>query len=121
MDHDITVYQGSTFKMMLTIRNPALALINLTGYIFSGQIRKTYSSSVVEASFEFEVQPQVGDTLGQVLCVVTAEESAGINVPGACGATRKITRMVYDIESQVGTEVTRWLQGVANISPEVTK
>jgi hypothetical protein len=121
MDYDITVYQGSTFKMMLTIKDPLDAPIDLTGYIFSGQIRKTYSSSVIEASFEFEVQTQSGATLGQVLCTITAEETAGINVSDACGQSRKITKMVYDIESQVGTEVTRWLQGVANISPEVTK
>ncbi len=121
MDFDISVQQGATFKMMLTIKDDNEDPIDLSGYVFRGQIRKTYSSEVVEAEFEFELQPQEDATLGQVLCTITAEETAGIDVPGACQNGRKIAKMIYDIESQVGDEVTRWLQGQALISPEVTK
>jgi len=121
MDFDISVQQGATFKMILTIKDPDENPIDLSGYLFRGQVRQTYSSEEIEAEFSFTVLPQEDATLGQVECVITAEESAGITVPGACNSTRKSVKMIYDIESQIADEVTRWLQGTAEISPEVTK
>lgn len=118
--YDISVKQGSTFSMMLTIKDPTEVPIDLTGYIFRGQIRKTYSDPVVQAVFEFEIQDQITDQ-GKVLCTLTAQQSAGISVDETESYTRKITKMIYDIESEIGDEVTRWLEGTANISPEVTR
>lgn len=121
MDYDITVKQGATFLLLMTIKDPALNPIDLTGLTFRGKIRATTSDPVVQANFTFVILTQSGATLGQVQASLTAVATAGIIVPKATSAHRKITTMIYDIESDNGAgEVVRWLQGAANISPEVT-
>lgn len=121
MDYDISVNQGATYTLLITIKDPSDNPIDLTGYEFRGQIRTTTSDPTVQATFEFEILTQSGGTLGQVYATLSATETAGIELPEQSNSHRKITKMVYDIESVNGTEVTRWLQGTANISPEVTR
>lgn len=120
-DFDIKVLQGATFSLGLTIKDSDENPIDLTGYSFRGQIRRTVSSANVEASFSFQVQNQLTET-GKVTCFISAEETAAIKVNQSPGAERRLTRMSYDIESEdeSGT-VVRWLQGVAEINPETTK
>lgn len=121
MDYDIDVKQGASYLLLMTIKDPALNPIDLTGLTFRGKIRATTSDPVVQANFTFNVLTQSGATLGQVQAILTPLATAGIIVPKATSAHRKITVMIYDIESDNGAgEVVRWLQGAANISPEVT-
>lgn len=121
MSYDITVNQGATYSLMITIKDPLGVAIDLTGHLFRGQIRSTYGSDKIQASFNFTLQPQAGLTLGKVLAQITADETAAIEVDPSCQASRKITKMIYDIESDLSGSVTRWLEGTAFISPEVTR
>lgn len=121
-EHDIEVKQGATFTLLVTILDPDDNPIDLTGYTFRGQIRKNTSDPVVQANFSFEILAQTGPTLGQLYAILTADETAGIQVPEVDKPHRKITTMIYDIESDNGAgDVVRWLQGKADISPEVTR
>lgn len=121
-EYDINVKQGATYALVLTIKDPNDDPIDLTGYEFRGQVRTSTSDPTVQANFEFEIQPQTGGTLGKVTATLTATETAGITLPENNRPTRKITTMIYDIESEtVDGEVTRWLEGAALISPEVTR
>lgn len=121
-EYDIDVKQGSTYQLLLTIKDPDDDPIDLTGYTFRGQIRTSTSDSTIQAAFSFNILTQSGGTLGQVEATLSATDTAGIELPENDRPTRKITKMIYDIESETGGgEVTRWLEGAANISPEVTK
>lgn len=120
-EYDINVKQGATFELLLTIKDPSDNPIDLTGYTFRGQIRTSTSDPTIQATFTFALGVQSGGTLGQVTATLTAAATAAIEVPENDKPTRKITKMIYDIESEIGSEVTRWLEGAAYISPEVTK
>jgi hypothetical protein len=119
--YDIKIDQGSTFSIGLTIRDSAGVPINLTGHSFRGQIRKTVSASKIEAEFSFDVQDQTANP-GRVTCYLSADDTEAIKVDQSPSAQRIITKMAYDIESETldGT-VVRWLEGIAEISPEATK
>jgi hypothetical protein len=119
--YNIKVSQGATFSLGLTIKDASNVAINLTGYTFRGQIRKTVSSEEIEAAFTFQIQDQVTNT-GEVTCLISATATAAIDVTPSGNAERKISKMCYDIESESPTGVVvRWLEGIADVSPEATK
>jgi hypothetical protein len=119
-DLEITIYQGASFKITMTIRDSLGVRIDLTDHTFRGKIKPTFSSAAV-ANFSFNVYDQtVPETMGMVDITLTATQTAAIPAQGQ-GIDRKLTSMVYDVESETSLgEVTRWLQGIAKISPEVT-
>ena len=119
--YNITILQGATFSLGITIKDSTGMAIDLTGHVFRGQVRRTVSSSEIETSFSFVIQNQITNK-GKVTCLISATDTAAITVTPSTGADRKITKMCYDIESEdTSGTVTRWLEGVAEISPEATR
>lgn len=118
--YTIKIKQGEDFKIRLLIRDESLNPIDLTGHVFSGQIRKTASGDDIQASFTFNLLDQIVDT-GKVEVLLSSASSSAIDVLPSPRAERTITFMAYDIESVFNGVTKRWLQGVAEISPEVTR
>lgn len=119
--YNISINQGATYRLLITIKDPDENPIDLTGFTFRGMVRATTSDSKVQATFTFDVKDQVTNT-GQVEAILTADQTAGIELPKQTNPHRKITTMVYDIESEnLAGEVIRWLEGSALVSPEVTR
>jgi hypothetical protein len=119
--YDMSISQGSDFTLGVTIKDSAGVPIDLTGHTFSGQIRKTASDSTIQASFSFTLLDQVTDT-GRVDIELPAAVSSALLLDKSKSASRKITTMTYDVESEDGSgKIVRWLEGLAKISPEVTK
>lgn len=121
-NYDILIEQGATFELTLTLKDINAVPINLTGLTFRGKIKQAFTDVAAVANFTFAVQDQNNPaTVGKVIVSLPATTTASI-VTSAKGTVRTNTIMVYDIESQnVSTGfVTRWLQGQAIISPEVT-
>lgn len=122
--YDIKIEQGATFDMVLTLRDAAGDVMDLTDHSFRGQVRKSYSDLTVQATFQFEVLDQTQPaTKGKVRVFIPAAQTTLIKVNKADSEKRTLTPYIYDIESQIptGSYVFRWLEGTANISPEVTK
>lgn len=117
---NIEIDQGSDFSMQITIKDSLGVEIDLTGHTFTGQIRKTIADTVVQASFTFNVLDQVANT-GKVDITLANAISSAIILPKQNKVTRTAVPMAYDIESEIGGTVTRWLEGTVNISPEVTR
>lgn len=118
--YDIYIKQGEDFDLMLEIRDSSDALIDLTDHIFRGQIRKTASEEDLITEFDFTVLDQVTDT-GKVQVHLSHTESSAIELKKSTSSKRTLTMMTYDIESEQGGKVTRWLEGVVTFSPEVTR
>lgn len=119
-NYNLTVQQGASFSLLLTIQN-ADGRLDLTGYVFRGQIRTVYPSPVVQANFSFNVLDQtVPLTKGQVVITIPASQTQTIDVSGIQKGQNYVD-MVYDVESQNGAEVIRWIQGTATILAEVTR
>ena len=119
--YNMNIDQGADFKLTLTIKDSTDTEVDLTGHTFRGQIRKTISNATVVASFTFNILDQVANT-GQVEVSLDAATSTAILIPKQDNTTRKAEKFAYDIESEDGAgTVVRWLEGVVNLSPEVTR
>jgi len=121
-EQDILIEQGASFSMFMTVRDESFQPIDISDYNFRGKIKKDFSDSVIQAEFSFVKLDQNNPaTKGKVEIVLTATQTANMQV-SAKGISRTIIKMVYDVESQTPSGfVTRWLQGIAKVSPEVTK
>lgn len=118
---DLEIEQGASFERVLTVRDSLNAPIILTGWVFRGQVRRTYSSEEILASFTCTVLDQVTDP-GKMTIRLTAAETSAIPVESAIGPNLREVRYLYDLEADAGGgTVYRILQGGAVISPEVTR
>lgn len=119
--HNILIEQGATFQLSLTMRDETGTAINLTGQSFRGWIKESFTDVAAIATFTCTLLDQSDPaTVGKVVISLSATITEGLPAQGK-GTVRTITKMVYDIESEDGDGVViRWLQGEANISPEVT-
>ena len=107
--HDISLKQGETWSKVLTFKDDSDVVINVTNDTFRGQVRKHHSSTDIQATFSFTITDGPN---GVVSWTLSATDSA------ACSSGN----LVYDLEwvKQNG-DVTRILEGIAEVSPEVTK
>ncbi len=117
--YNMEISQGSDFKLSLTIKDSTGTPVDITGHTFRGQIRKTASDAITQAIFSFNITDAVN---GMVDVKLAAADSSAISLSRSKNASRTITTMTYDIESEDGSgNVVRWLEGLVKFSPEVTK
>ena len=107
---NLFIDQGSTFSTSVNVKNDDETPFDLTNHTGpAAQIRKSYSSSTAT---DFTVSIADPPSNGQIDCQLTATQTA---VP-----SKKV--YVYDVEvtSDTGT-VTRVIEGIITINPNVTK
>ena len=106
---NIIVDQGTDFSTSITVTDDAGAVVDLTGYTGSGQIRKHYDSST-STTFALVFGSPRSDgvvtlTLGRT---VTANLESG--------------RYVYDVElTSAANTRSRLIEGMVTVTPEVTR
>lgn len=115
---DIPIDQGADFIEELQICDEDLTPIDITGYAFSGQIRRFASDDEKKADFVCTI---VDPTHGKVRFTLLGADSSLFVLDKSTQACRTITRWTYDYE-MVDTSLVpyRLKEGVALISPEVT-
>lgn len=118
---DFLIEQGSTFQRIITIKDSALAPVNLTGWTITGKIRPDPTSATVLETFNVTLANQATSP-GQFTVLLSATETSAIAVNAALAARAEPTPYYYDIEALKADGTTdRVLQGRALISPEVTR
>lgn len=118
----LPIKQGSTLEQSVTFAENAdgSSPIDLTGWTFRGQLRKTYSATDKIVDLTFETNAPATD--GVLWIKLTAAQTAAIEVDAASTYRKKMTNYVYDIEAvKVDGSVDRILEGTAEISPEATR
>jgi hypothetical protein len=116
--HRIVIEQGATFSMELTLKDADGAVIDLTGCAGRGQLRATPTATAKLADFDVTFPTPA---TGQVLVEMAANVTKDISVE-ATNADREPTLCAYDIEIVYPSgRVDRIMEGVAAISPEVTR
>ena len=102
--------QGSTFSKQITVyETDGTTIQNLTGYTVSSQLRKNYTSTAYTTILSTIQTPATG---GVIVMSLTAVETAAL----------KSGRYVYDLQIKHSDEtVTRIIEGLITIRPEVTK
>lgn len=117
---DLTIEQGSTFSIRLTLKYANNVPIDLTGAVMVGQIREFPGSLALLATFTCTIVSP-GNS-GIALIEMTDAVTASIPVTVEQYPARRSQVYCYDIQAQFldGT-VKRILEGAVNFSPEVTK
>lgn len=101
--------QGSTFSKSITVyETDGTTIQNLTGYTIASQLRKNYTSTAFTTINATNNSP----TNGIIIMSLTAAQTAAL----------KSGRYVYDLQiTAADGTVTRVIEGVITIRPEVTK
>jgi uncharacterized membrane protein YkoI len=106
---ELFIEQGADFSTSITLDDADNQNFDLTGYQAKSQIKKSYYSSNAAAQFTITIPTPVNGVLNMSLSSSnTANISAG--------------RYVYDVViKNSSNNVTRVLEGIVNIVPQVTK
>jgi len=106
---ELTVDQGSTFESTIDLVSDDGAVINVAGYVFTGQLRKSYYSANATANLTLTI---LNAANGNVKVSISAANTANI----------KAGRYLYDIKmTDTSNTVTRLVEGVITITPQVTR
>lgn len=108
---DLTLRQGEDFYRLLTIKDSDGNAVDITGYSFAAQIRKNFHDSSAYLSFSFNISDAVN---GQVEMTLAKELSSAKTINSKL-------RYKYDLEMNDTSRVTRIMEGIILITPEVTK
>lgn len=104
---NLIIDQGSTYSTILNLTDDDDAVINLTGYVGTAQIRKHYTSSA-NTPFTVTISPLDGT----VALSLTANQTSNL-VAG---------RYVYDVElTNASGIVSRVVEGIVTVTPQVTR
>lgn len=106
---ELTLDQGTTFETSVALTNDDQTAINITGYQFASQIRKSYYSTNAVASLTVTV---VDAANGNVKLSMTSANTANV----------KAGRYLYDLlMTDTGGVKTRVIEGVITVTPQVTR
>ena len=107
---NLIIDQGANFSSDVTVKDANGNAFDLTGYTTQAKMAKGYSSTRTRTNFTCTI---AGDaTTGVVALTLTATQTTALDDG----------RYVYDLEiEQTGTgNVTRVIEGVVNVRPNVT-
>lgn len=102
---NLVIDQGSTYSVSISIFDAEGDPLNVTGYTSRSQLRKHYTSSNA-------VTFQTSLSNGEISLALTANQTTSL-IPG---------RYVYDVELiDQSNNVTRIVEGIVTVTPEVTR
>jgi hypothetical protein len=105
---NIYIDQGTDFSVTVDVTDSAGEILELSGYTATAQMRRTYTSSTVAATFD----TSIAELAGQVTISLTDTATAGLE-----GG-----RYVYDLNITSGDgQKTRVIEGQAIVTPGVTR
>jgi hypothetical protein len=106
---ELFLEQGASFNTSIVLDDVAGESFNLLSYTASSQMRKSYYSS--NAAATFSVTTGNDPTLGVITMSLNSANTANI-YPG---------RYVYDVYLTNNLSRVRVLEGIVNVTPQVTK
>lgn len=102
--------QGSTFKnVIFLVDDVTNSFINVSNYVFSSQMRRSYYSANVSANITCTI---TDSSNGEVTLTMTAANTANLK-PG---------QYLYDVKfTDDEGVVSRFLEGIVTVTPQITK
>lgn len=104
---NLVIDQGSTFSTDLNLTDENGDALSLAGYSANSQIRKWYTSSNAAATFT----ASVNTTSAVITLSLTANQTSNLDSG----------RYVYDVEITDGSTVSRIVEGIITVTPQVTR
>jgi len=105
---NLTIDQGATFTSDVTVKDANGNAFDLTGYTAAAKLAKGYASTRTRTDFTTTIAADA--TSGVVTLSLTATETAALDGE----------RYVYDLEITSGATVTRVIEGIITVRPQVT-
>ena len=105
---NLYIDQGTDYTITVDVTDSAGDVLDLTGYTATAQVRKTYTSSSLSATFTTSINASAGQVTISLTDTQTSALQAG--------------RYVYDLNIESGGGVkTRVIEGQAVVTPGVTR
>lgn len=105
---NLTIDQGATFSSDVTVKDANGNPFNLTGYTAAAKMAKGYASTRTRTAMTTTIAADA--TSGVVTLSLTATQTAALDAE----------RYVYDLEITSGDTVTRVIEGLISVRPQVT-
>jgi hypothetical protein len=102
---NLVIDQGATFSTTLNLQDEYGSPLDLEGYTANSQMRKWYTSSNASATFT------TGVANGVITLSLTANQTSNLTSG----------RYVYDVEINSGTTISRVVEGIVTVTPQVTR
>jgi len=120
--YNLTMWQGSTFGLSITVKDANNAVQNLTSYTAKMQIRPSYDSgTVTETLTSANSEITITANTGTVNLSLAAARTANISVDMTNGKPPR-SSFVYDLELiDSGNTVSKILYGDVTVYGEVTR
>ncbi len=120
--YNLTMWQGATFGLAITVKDANNAVMNLSSYTARMQIRSSYSSgSATESLTTTNGEITISAATGNVALELAAARTANISVDMNNGKPPRST-YVYDLELIDGAgKVSKLLYGDVLVYGEVTR
>lgn len=106
---ELFLEQGASFNTSIALDDVSGVAFNLVNYTATSQMRKSYYSS--NAAATFSVSTGEDPALGVITMSLDSANTANV-YPG---------RYVYDVYVTSGEARVRVLEGIINVTPQVTK
>jgi len=103
---NLVIDQGATFSTDLTLTDENGDALNLNGYTANSQLRKWYTST---NSVSFSTT--TNNSIGVVTLSLSSNQTAALTAG----------RYVYDVEISDGTTISRIVEGIVTVTPNVTR
>lgn len=119
--YDIDVYQDRDFSATFIIKDSTGALVNITGWSCSAQIRPTYGSETLIANFT------VSEDVPTSAITITLDDTTTLAIdadnPITAGSTTTSTNMVWDlvVDDVVADERFSLITGIVNFYETITR
>lgn len=113
---DLSLWAGSSWDYTLTWQSGGTA-VNLSGYTAALKMRSDKQDADVLVHLATGSGITLGGTAGTIALAMTAAQTAAL---GSALAYRDTT-LVYDLELDGGSQVTRLVEGMVTVSAEVTR
>lgn len=103
---NLLIDQGTTYEVTLDLTDENGDVLALTGYTANSQLRKWYTSTN-STSFSTSINAEAGTITLSLTANQTANLTAG--------------RYVYDVEVTSSGVISRIIEGIITVTPNVTK
>lgn len=121
---ELYIEQGANFRRKLKFSDnatPTPNAIDLTGFVFEGKLRKTIDAQASIVSFTCTVLNQITNP-GEMTIELSAAQTSAIPIKAQKVQNRVTEPFAYDLEVTYPSGYKeRVLEGVVNVSPEVTR
>lgn len=117
--YDTVVEQGATFSRTCTWKDSLGVGINLTSYTLTGKVKKRVTDSNEIVSFTITKADQ-SSFPGKFTISLTASQTGALPIKQQSGDFKELLNLYYDIEADSGSSVSRILEGLLGVSPQVT-